>query len=201
MPSLEALAEVYGSQPDQPGIRHDAAGHGDGACEARPIFENEEGNVKEFFEVMEKCPDCKGTGLYVGMAEKSGAAVVCYTCKGTGCKHYRHEYEPFTKREDTPIGISRVFQVNPGICIGAKDDAGLSAFGGMPIKEWESGLPFLPGMEDRLHTCPAWFYQSADYSKKPNWEECGWGMFSACKNFPCKSFCWEKWDAYFGKRP
>lgn len=31
-----------------------------------------------------ECNACKGTGLYVGMAERDGAAVVCYTCKGTG---------------------------------------------------------------------------------------------------------------------
>ena len=31
-----------------------------------------------------ECESCKGTGLYVGMAEREGSAVVCHTCKGTG---------------------------------------------------------------------------------------------------------------------
>jgi len=31
-----------------------------------------------------ECSACKGTGLYVGMAEREGAAVVCSRCKGTG---------------------------------------------------------------------------------------------------------------------
>jgi hypothetical protein len=48
----------------------------------------------------------------------------------------------------------------------------------------------------RNYTCPAWWYQSADYTKKPEWEECiACGSFSECKNFSNKEKCWEKFDA------
>ncbi|GAH55007.1 unnamed protein product, partial [marine sediment metagenome] len=34
-----------------------------------------------------ECNDCKGTGLYTGMAEGDGFAVVCHACNGTGKRH------------------------------------------------------------------------------------------------------------------
>ena len=46
-------------------------------------------------EFDEKCKSCKGTGIYVGMAERDGAGIVCHTCKGTGCHHVKFEYEDF----------------------------------------------------------------------------------------------------------
>jgi len=68
----------------------------------------------------------------------------------------------------------------------------------MPYKDWLSGKPFLRGMENRKFTCPAWWYQSANYELKPSWDDnhrhCGFGSFSACKYFPQKEGCWEKWD-------
>lgn len=151
--------------------------------------------MKQLFEIAEVCPACKGTGLYVGMAERDGAAVVCHDCKGTGCHRFRHEYEVFTGRNDAPEGVRRVYQVNPGICIGGN----LTDFGGMPLKEWELGSPFAPGMEDRIHACPAWFYQFVDYKKKPNWDVCRLGMFSACPGFKDKKKCWERWDKEYAK--
>ena len=30
------------------------------------------------------CNSCKGTGVYSGMAEKEGCAVMCWTCNGGG---------------------------------------------------------------------------------------------------------------------
>jgi hypothetical protein len=154
---------------------------------------------KAFFQANEVCTACRGTGLYVGMAEHSGAAIVCPQCNGTGCYAYRHEYEVFTGRKDSPPEVIRVFQANPGICIGGD----LRDFGGIPIEAWAAGLPFVPGTEDRKHTCPAWFYQTADYKKKPHWDACAaWGGgFSTCRNFPCKENCWERWDLEFGGKP
>ena len=46
--------------------------------------------------VKAECHACQGTGLYRGMAEKPGIAVVCLACKGTGCREF--EYIPFTSR-------------------------------------------------------------------------------------------------------
>ena len=140
-------------------------------------------------EFDEKCKSCKGTGLFQGMAEKEGFAVVCHTCKGTGKHRFVHEYEEFTGRE-IRADIKRVIKTNPGIRVG-----GFRNFGGMSYEDWAIGKPFPAKSEMREYTCPAWWYQSADYDKKPYWDECmGCGMFSACFHFCNKQKCWERWD-------
>ena len=150
-------------------------------------------------EYDEQCQSCKGTGLYVGLAEQDGSAVVCYSCKGTGCHHAKIEYDDFEGRKDR-IGIHRVFATNPGIVIGEDGDNHqyrLSDFGGMPYKEWEAGLQFPSGSEMREFTCPTWWYQTADYDKKPDWEECWESIgrsFSQCPHFADKEACWARWD-------
>lgn len=147
------------------------------------------------------CQSCKATGLYVGMAERDGAAVVCHTCKGTGKDVHTFEYEDFTGRRHRK-GVQQVYEVNPGICIGVGKERQyqLPDFGGMPYGEWVEGKPFTVGMENRAFTCPAWWYQSADYKKKPEWKECEFGSFSSCSSFTQKSKCWERWDKEFGKK-
>ena len=147
----------------------------------------------------EQCKSCTGTGLYVGMAERDGAAVVCHTCEGTGCNRVKVEWDDFDGRVKRD-GVKRVYRANPGIVIGEGAGLRLSDFGGLPVAEWESGSAFLPGTEDRKHTCPAWFYQWADCSKEPKWDECGGcGMFSLCKHFDSKSECWNRWDSEFAE--
>lgn len=142
------------------------------------------------------CKSCDGTGLYSGMGEQKGAAVVCHNCEGTGCFDYKFEYEDFVVRKERR-GTKRVFECNPGIGIGEdpKRNLKLEDFGGMPYKEWEAGLPFPKGSEMRKYTCPAWWYQAADYDKKPKWKKCiGYGSFSDCKNFKTKEKCWKRFD-------
>jgi len=156
--------------------------------------------VKKVIEFDEKCPSCDGTGLYVGMGEHSGAAVVCHKCNGTGCHRFVHEFEEFSTLKERP-GIKRVYQTNPGIGIGEGNGHQLEDFGGMPVAEWAEGRPFIPGMEMRRFTCPAWWYQSADYKLKPEWPECSKTLgnpFSRCPNFPMKVQCWERWDTEKG---
>jgi hypothetical protein len=144
----------------------------------------------------EKCKRCGGTGLYTGMAERDGAAVVCHNCKGTGCHHMKFEYEDFEVRQKHETA-KRVFQVNPGICIGEGNGHKLEDFGGMPIEDWEAGKSF-KGTEDRKYSCPAWWYQIADYNKKPKWDKClGCGAFSNCEHFANKSECWARFDKEF----
>lgn len=155
--------------------------------------------MKQVIEHKEKCQTCGGTGLYVGLAERDGAAVVCYKCKGTGCFAFRHEYEPFESRV-AKAGVVRVYEVNPGIIIGKGNGHTLEEFGGLTLQDWRAGKAFTPGTENREHTCPCWWYQSADYKLKPNWKECDEALgctFSKCQHFGDKAKCWARWDAEF----
>ena len=141
----------------------------------------------------QECKSCKGTGLYVGMAEKDGAAVVCHGCKGTGESKHTIEYDDFTglKIKETVI---RVYETNAGIGIGAGDGFTLKEFGGMCYEDWLKGHKFPPKSEMRKYTCPAWWYQSVDYDKKPDWCECFGSFFKDCRLFKDKDKCWDKWD-------
>lgn len=150
-------------------------------------------------EFDQQCKDCNGTGIYIGLAERDGVGVVCRRCKGIGHHKVSIEYDDFEGL--TPrANIKRIVRTNPGIVIGEseKDNLSLDDFGGMPYSDWLIGKPFPSGSEDRKHTCPAWFYQSADCTKKPNWASCGWGYFGDCKNFCRKDECWARWDKEFG---
>ena len=138
------------------------------------------------------CKTCTGTGLYVGIAEQGGDAVVCHTCKGSGCNKIEIEYEPFHNRQDPSSEITRIYQTGVGV-ISHPDFTS----GGVSVQEWQadSSSARRAGAEMRSHTCPAWWYQTADYSKKPNWDECAWGgSFSQCRYFPEKAGCWERFD-------
>ncbi len=145
-------------------------------------------------EFDEKCPSCSGTGLYVGIAERDGAAVVCHTCRGTGKHHFIHKYDEFVSRIESK-NVKRVYESNPGICIGEGDTCKLEDFGGMPYDDWINNKKFPNKSEMRKYTCPAWWYQRVDYKKKPNWDICiGCGTFSSCKYFNYKAHCWERFD-------
>ena len=154
--------------------------------------------MKHKIEFDEECKSCKGTGLYSGMGESLECAVVCATCGGTGCHHFIYEYTEFTERK-VKDGIRHVYECNPGIKMGMGGGYEFTDFGGMPYSEWLSGMPFIRGMENRLFTCPEWWYQTADYQRKPKWKECeegGWGgTFSDCRHFGNKANCWKRFDA------
>jgi hypothetical protein len=140
-------------------------------------------------EFNEECKSCEGTGIYKGLAELKKAGVICHKCEGTGCFRFKHKYTPFKERRERH-DIIRVVKCNPGIGI---DES--SVFGGLPYKDWLRGDKFIKGTEMRKYTCPAWWYQSANYKLKPDWKEC-WacGAFSSCKKFSSKEECWQKWD-------
>lgn len=143
-----------------------------------------------------QCTACKGTGIYVGFAEDDGFGVVCQICNGTGKAHVKLEYDDFiekVKRKD----IKRVLQCNPGIAVGIGKNLTLNSFGGMDYEDWFNGKPFPDKSEMREFTCPAWWFQSADYKKKPDWARCDnlWGKaFSACCHFNNKEECWRMFD-------
>lgn len=162
------------------------------------ILEMKQGRkvMKKVFEVNEKCASCNGTGLYIGMAERDGAAVVCSMCNGTGCHKFRHEYEVFVAREPHPTA-KYVYRCNPGICVGNSKGVTFEDFGGMSYTEWDCGMPFPDKSEDREHTCPAWWFQTADYAHKPEWTECRGSLgyrFPQCLYFGNKAACWARFD-------
>lgn len=145
-----------------------------------------------------KCYTCKGTGLYVGFAERDGFSVVCNACKGKGQRDIVIEWDDFTGRV-IKGEIVTVLEVNPGIIVGLKGKGGLKFthqfFGGMPYEDWYKGKPFPKCSENRKSICPSQWYQSADYKKKPDWEDCwGVGSFSSCSKFEHKHECWAKFD-------
>lgn len=143
------------------------------------------------------CTDCKGSGIYVGMAEKDGFGVVCYKCKGTGQRHEKIEYDDFDHKKK--LQLVRVLECNPGIGVGIAPEKGFTeeSFGGMPYEDWFAGKPFPLKSEMRAFVCPAWWYQSANYDLKPEWcREYGFGLssFSSCDRFPQKELCWQRFD-------
>lgn len=162
--------------------------------------------AKHEISIEHKCKSCRGTGIYVALAEADGAGIQCRQCKGTGCKTTAFEYEDFEGRVPR-TDVERVYQANPGIIIGTNKaypnavQYDLEAFGGMPYADWAEGNPFPPGSEMRQFTCPAWWYQTADCKLRPEWGAC-WiaGSFSKCPNFPAKEHCWARWDKEFGNR-
>ena len=148
------------------------------------------------------CPSCGSTGVYVGMGEGNGAAVECRNCGGSGKQVREIAWEDFTEKKKRP-GVKRVYAVNTGIVIGENRNSGISLedFGGMSYEEWFKGNSWKPGMEDRKHSCPAWWYQAFNYKLKPEWRDCcGCGAFPECESFHAKDKCWSRWDKEFAPK-
>jgi hypothetical protein len=68
-------------------------------------------------EVKTECNSCSGTGLYCGMCEPVGTAVICINCGGTGCATLR--YVPFEERHEKrgvkTVSISRGSFIGTGV--------------------------------------------------------------------------------------
>lgn len=141
-----------------------------------------------------KCKECDGSGLYVGMAERDGSAVVCHDCKGTGQAEF--EYEEFHGRQKKD-NAKRVYHHNPGIVIGeGKGKFKLEDFGGMPVEDWLEGKPFPKGHEMRKFVCPAWYYY------KQFFPACSVNIgarYSDCSKFHEKEKCWKFYDMKGGE--
>ncbi len=81
--------------------------------------------------IQTECSSCSGSGLYRGMAEPRGVAVVCLTCKGTGCAELR--YKPFVKRrERTDVDEVRLSRGPTILSCGPTGEA-------IPYREWLNG--------------------------------------------------------------
>lgn len=136
-----------------------------------------------------KCSSCNGTGIYVGYAEKDGAAIVCHPCEGKGWIYY--EYEEFKSREILPV-IKRVYEKNCGFFIRntKKIHEKIEDFGGMTYGEWLNGAPFPPKSEMRNRVCPSWWFRDEEILTRC----CVIGSFLKCKHFHEKHKCWEDFD-------
>ena len=146
-----------------------------------------------------KCTYCNGTGLYAGMAERDGAAVICSKCKGTGCVVFC--YTPFMgreKRED----VTRVYKKGTNYTLSPKkiDFKGIGIVDltkeGVSYEEW------LDGKEpDHIHQlgCPMLVDQSACHNKEGFIEKCdelngGWLDLIPTCSCKDKAACWERFD-------
>ena len=83
-------------------------------------------------------------------------------------------------------------RTNPGIVISLE-----TTQGGVSYQEWQQdpGSVGQRGREVREHCCPAWWYQSAESSRKPTWTECETvSYFPKCPLFHRKNECWKRFD-------
>jgi len=152
-----------------------------------------------------ECSNCKGTGLYVGMSERDGAAVVCHTCAGSGKVTFKREFPKFVgrKRRDN---VKRVYKSGAGYTISASDvttkDGKLIRFSqaGSDYDKWLWGA--VPKPIEDLH-CPYMHtnqnMQLSDHEAHAVYEEyCMaqglWGcLVSDCKRFENKAECWRRY--------
>jgi hypothetical protein len=146
----------------------------------------------EIFEVDIECQSCGGTGLYVGMAERDGAAVVCCRCKGSGKFHHKFTYTPFVsrvKRKD----VRRVFGNGCGYVHSADnvvmEDKTQINFtqAGASYDEWLNGKKPIP-----LKTlyCPLqWSSQRWSHKGCPNI-----GCITSCPSRCNMDKCWKLYD-------
>lgn len=145
-----------------------------------------------------ECEACDATGLYVGFAERDGAAVVCHKCKGSGCKVLTGR--PFTGRRERE-GVTRVYQANVGYVIGCSEQDGIALedYGGMPHAQWARGSEFPHGSEDRKHCCPAYWLQNVrGRNADRQWCISTPGFrFDECDRYADKAECWARYDEDF----
>jgi len=148
-----------------------------------------------------ECDACKGTGVYVGFAEREGAGVVCNRCNGTGKIDFK--YTKFTgrkKRDD----VKRVYISGYGYVISTKDVVMQNgrvmngSEGGCTYEDWWNGTgdPWNPitGLY-----CP-YIWKNTGIGNEPL-ERCKEGCnlgsrISNCKFFEQKEECWKE---YFDK--
>ncbi|HWQ30063.1 MAG TPA: hypothetical protein VN549_03645 [Negativicutes bacterium] len=145
-----------------------------------------------------ECPNCNGTGLYQGMAERDNCAVVCHTCKGTGKTEY--SYNEFTGRK-TMNGVKRVFTRSCGYVhtaeniVTAEGQSIKFEDGGCTYEEWLNGTEPKP-VKDLY--CP-YIWDNRGMGNEPL-EDCkihckGFGSISNCEIYHKKAECWAKLES------
>ena len=153
-------------------------------------------------EIDIECPACGGTGVYVGLAEKKGAGVVCYKCGGTGCFHFLYRYNEFKGKKEIK-GVDRVYLTGMGYVVGT-GKINYEGVGEIDMdKEGVSYQEFLRGKTPRHIKklgCPVLADQAACDEIKNFMKDCrtlngGW-IFKTkrCKQYPNKHECWERFE-------
>lgn len=153
-------------------------------------------------ELYIECRSCNGTGVYIGMAERDGAAVVCRTCKGAGKEHFVLEYTEFTGRK-LREDVKRVYLSGHGYVIAPRqldvDGIGRVDLGaeGVSYDEFLSGK--LPTHIKALG-CPMMADQLACHAVKGFTDKChylngGWlSYIPRCANRANMAECWGRFE-------
>ena len=146
-------------------------------------------------EIQIECPACHGTGLYQGMCEQDGCAVVCTKCDGKGYTTF--QYNEFTGKK-VKEGIKRVFGKTCGFVHGPEDykceDGTVLHFSqyGCTYGEWLDGKEPRP-MEELV--CPYVYYNKGIGSEPLDKcrENLELGMrIPECKCYKDKDECWQE---------
>jgi len=140
------------------------------------------------------CHVCNGTGLYQGMAERDGCAVICTSCNPLGSGGYPITYEQFVERKKLPKNkIKRVFKNSCGYVHSSKDTEGIAfSQSGCTYEEWLDGKEPEPVRE--LY-CPfEWTAQDRDmnglYNAKCEKTLRTGSLISKCSCRDEKAVCW-----------
>ena len=157
------------------------------------------------------CGSCGGTGLYVGMAERNGAAVICHTCDGTGKVSHYQKHPKFQGRKKRD-GVKRVFKTAGGYSIGAEDvttkEGKILHFSrfGCSYEDWLKGVK--PKPIEELH-CPYMHtnqnMQCGDhpayevYHKRCRKANILGTWIKDCKLFSDKAECWRLYHEVVGE--
>jgi hypothetical protein len=148
-----------------------------------------------------ECQACKGSGVYTGMGEREGAAVVCHKCDGTGAYQYKFSYNEFTGRKQRD-DVARVYKSGYGYVI----STGNVKFGDVDIDMDKEGVSYQEFMNGHMpkHSesiaCPMLADQGLCHKIPGFVDECmelngGWvGQISSCKNQCNKRDCWKRFN-------
>jgi urease gamma subunit len=136
-----------------------------------------------------ECKSCDGTGLYIGVAEHDGAAVVCYRCKGTG--EDTITFARFIERRPPTKPVSRVHVARGYVLSPNHPDCA----GGVAYQDWTPGMD-VPA-DERLY-CPMVYtnqeycaFRTEDGDARP-----GIGQRIAdCEYWHVKAACWVRYHA------
>lgn len=104
-----------------------------------------------------ECPQCKGTGVYSGLAESKDTAVICSHCKGTGKYNYTYNYKEFTGRKKNN-SIKRVYKKGSNYKIGTGkiNFTGIDGFIDRCNSFNDGWLNFIPGCKNKKNMCGCW---------------------------------------------